>query len=71
MTKTSKQLAQEILDSGLTQQEVAMRIGTTQATISKLIRGIIADISYASGKQLEELHKAQSGETKDADHAEL
>ena len=59
MNKTAKELAQEILDSGLTQQEVAEKIGTTQATISKLVRGVITDVGYATGKQLEALHRTK------------
>lgn len=57
MTKTSKELAEEIIASGMTQAEIAERVGTTQATVSKLTRGGIADISYATGKRLELLHK--------------
>lgn len=67
MKKTSKELAQEILDSGMTQQEVATLTGTTQATISKLIRGVISDVSYQNGKRLEDLHASQVG--KEASHA--
>ncbi|AQS50746.1 hypothetical protein PAEH1_02770 [Paenalcaligenes hominis] len=57
MTKTSKELAEEIIAAGMTQTEIAERVGATQATVSKLVRGGIADISYAIGKRLELLHK--------------
>jgi len=57
MTKTSKELAEEIIAAGVTQTEIAERVGATQATVSKLVRGGIADISYAIGKRLELLYK--------------
>lgn len=69
MTKTSKELAQEILDAGLTQREIAERTGTTQATISKLIRGVITDVGYATGKRLEVLHAHQTEQSAGAHHA--
>lgn len=40
----------------LTQQEIAERCGTTQPTISAIVRGARTDTSYAIGKKLESLH---------------
>lgn len=64
MIKTSRDLARETIALGMTQKEVAERIGATQSTVSKLIRGGISDISYATGKHLEALHQERMAAAK-------
>lgn len=64
MTKTSRDLAKKIIALGMTQTEIAERVGSTQATVSKLIRGGISDISYATGKRMEALYEERARRTK-------
>lgn len=52
--KSSRELAQTLLEQGKSQIDIAAIAGVTQATISRLINGKTADLSYRQGKRLEE-----------------
>jgi transcriptional regulator with XRE-family HTH domain len=45
-----------LLDSGLTQSEIADRTGIPQPTISKIYRGDIADVLSRNYRKLQALH---------------
>ncbi|MFZ6654053.1 helix-turn-helix domain-containing protein [Undibacterium sp. TJN19] len=52
--KSSRELALTLLEQGKSQSDIATIAGVTQATISRLINGKTADLSYRQGKRLEE-----------------
>jgi transcriptional regulator with XRE-family HTH domain len=51
-----KQLIADLLEAGMTQQEIADRCGSKQTTISEIARGVTADPRYALGEKLRRLH---------------
>jgi DNA-binding NarL/FixJ family response regulator len=56
--KSSRELALSLLEQGKSQIDIAAIAGVTQATISRLINGKTADLSYRQGKRLEEAVRA-------------
>lgn len=51
-----KKLIGDLLQAGMTQQEIADRCGSKQSTISEIYRGDTADPRYALGEKLKKLH---------------
>jgi transcriptional regulator with XRE-family HTH domain len=45
----------KILDSGMTQQDIADKTGVRQGEVSKLLNGEVADILYSRGAALMKL----------------
>lgn len=59
-----------LLDSGLTQSEIADRTGIPQPTISKIYRGDIADVLSRNYRKLQALHAevlTQAGDSASAE----
>lgn len=54
-----KNLIGDLLDAGMTQQEIAERCGSKQSTISEIYRGDTLDPRYALGVKLKRLHSAK------------
>lgn len=52
----AKQLLAEVRDSGLTQVEVAVGMGVSQGTISKIERGQTSDLKNSTYQKLLALH---------------
>jgi hypothetical protein len=55
--KSWKEIVAEILDTGLTQVEVAARCNTTQGHVSSMLRGIKRHPSWELGDKLLSLHR--------------
>lgn len=51
-----KKLVSELMDAGVSQTEIAARIGTSQATVSRYASGEIRSCEYGVGAALIELH---------------
>lgn len=58
----AKDFISEILRAGLTQSQIAERTGIPQPTISKVVRGDVADVLSRNYRKLEALHKELFGE---------
>ena len=43
----------EILNTGMTQADLATYLGVTQGTVSKILNGRMSKISYETGKKIE------------------
>lgn len=52
--KTPQQMARYLIEQGLTQQEIASAIGTSQPRISGILRG--DGCNYILGKSLEDIY---------------
>ena len=48
-------ILQELIDSGLTQSQIAQSLGKSQAWVSAVLRGEFGDIKWADGVKLREL----------------
>jgi transcriptional regulator with XRE-family HTH domain len=48
----------ELIASGLTQREIAQRVGLTQPTISRLLAGLHSDTRSAAAERVKALHEA-------------
>lgn len=49
-----QELVQNLIDNGLSETEIAKRIGVSQPTVNRIKSG--SDPAYTTGKRLEELH---------------
>lgn len=58
---TAQQMIEALLDSGLTQMQIADGAGMPQSTVSKLLRGDHKDTSLSHGLRLIELHQRVCG----------
>jgi predicted transcriptional regulator len=54
--KTVQKMIIEILDSGLTEPELAMLASSTQPTINRIKQGATEDPRYTLGKKIEQIH---------------
>lgn len=52
----AKDYIQALLDAGLTQQQIAARIGTSQGTVSKVLRGETKDVLSRVYRKLGDVH---------------
>ncbi len=52
----AKDYVRELLDSGLTQTQIAERTGIPQPTISKVLRGAVDDVLSRNYRRLQDLH---------------
>ena len=52
-----KQIISDIIDSGLSEQEIAAIVGTTQPTINRIKTGVVNQPKYEMGVALVALHK--------------
>ncbi|MGM0703861.1 MAG: helix-turn-helix domain-containing protein [Pseudomonadota bacterium] len=52
---TAREMVRDLIDSGLTQQQIAERIRVSQATIARVFKG--SDTRYEAGKRLAGLHR--------------
>ena len=55
-----------LVQSGLTQADIAARTGIAQPTISKVARGDVADVLSRNYRKLQGLHAEVLGSQKDA-----
>ena len=51
-----KNLIKELLDSGMTQTEIAKAVGTVQSTVSRMKDGHHPKVEYSVGAKLIQLH---------------
>ena len=51
-----QEVLQTLIASGLSETEIAQRIGVSQPTVNRIKNG--ADPAYRTGKKLEQLHRA-------------
>lgn len=51
-----QEVLQTLIESGLSETEIARRIGVSQPTVNRIKNG--ADPAYRTGKQLERLYRA-------------
>lgn len=58
---TLQNLVQTLIDSGLSEAEIARRIGVSQPTVNRIKGG--TDPAYTTGKRLEALHRNLSCQT--------
>ena len=49
-------ILQELIDSGLTQAQIAQSIGKSQAWVSAVLRGEFGDIKWSDGIKLREIY---------------
>lgn len=59
-----KTLIQDLVASGLTQVEIANRVGCSQPTIAMLASGAQRDIRWTYGEKLRALHRKVMGRRK-------
>lgn len=52
---TIQEMLAELLLSGMSQRDIAQKVGTTQPTINRAAKG--SDIRYVTGKAIECLHQ--------------
>lgn len=52
---TARDMVRDLIDSGLTQQQIAARIQVSQATIARVHSG--SDTRYETGKRIADLHR--------------
>ncbi|WLW64284.1 hypothetical protein RA224_12905 [Achromobacter aegrifaciens] len=52
-----KKLTQDLIASGLTQVEIANRVGCSQPTIAQLASGAQRDVRWTYGEKLRSLHR--------------
>ncbi|SBT10649.1 hypothetical protein PROAA_610009 [Candidatus Propionivibrio aalborgensis] len=50
---TARELLQSLVDLDLTQKQIEAGAGINQPSISRILNGSQADVSYAAGKRLE------------------
>ena len=50
---TTRELLQSLADLGLTQKQIEAGTGINQPTISRVLNGSQADVTFAAGKRLE------------------
>lgn len=53
----ARDFVRELISSGMTQVEIAKRTGIPQPTISKVVRGDVADVLSRTYRTLERLHR--------------
>jgi transcriptional regulator with XRE-family HTH domain len=51
-----KKLLSELNDAGLSDNEIARRVGINQSTVSRLRNGELSDTAYQTGLKLQALH---------------
>lgn len=51
-----KNLINDLLDSGMTQTEIAKAVGTVQSTVSRMKDGLHPKVEYNVGAKLIQLH---------------
>lgn len=61
-----REIAQALVDTGLTQMQIAERTGIPQPTLSKLLRGDVADVLSRNYRSLLAAHDARLLELKAA-----
>lgn len=59
-----KKLTQDLIASGLTQVEIANRVGCSQPTIAQLASGAQRDVRWTYGEKLRSLHRKVVGRRK-------
>lgn len=59
--KTPRELVVDLLGWGCTQSQIAARVGTNQATISKIFRGKVDEILSTSYVRLVQYHSEVEG----------
>lgn len=52
----ARDIVKALLETGLTQSEIAEKTGIPQPTISKVFRGEVADVLSRNYRKLQELH---------------
>jgi len=50
-------MLKQILDSGLSQVQVARSLGVSQVAVSKISRGLTKTVQYDTGKAIEAMHR--------------
>ena len=57
-----KKIIHELIDSGLTQTEIAAAVGTSQSHVSALLNGDRQEPRYALGERIRALHAQRCAE---------
>lgn len=54
---TIQNILRDLVASGMSQTQIEKQTGVRQPSISRVLTGVQADLSFADGKKIESLHK--------------
>ncbi|SDO28974.1 Helix-turn-helix [Halomonas shengliensis] len=57
---TARDMVSDLIEAGMTQQQIAEKVHVSQATIARVFKG--SDTRYESGKRLAALHRSRCPE---------